>query len=298
MNRILLLGKNGQLGWELRRALAPLGEITAIDREEVDLSQPEQLRSVLADARPQVIVNASAFTDVDGAENKPQLAMAVNRDAPAILAEESHRLNIPIIHYSTDFVFDGSLGRAYTEADLPNPLNIYGLSKLQGEQAIQSADCLHLIFRTSWVYSLRGNGFVSKVLRWAREKESLRVVDDQVGSPTWARMLAEMTSLVLMQVDARGADWLAERSGIYHLAGSGAASRLEWAQAILSLDADAHEQRCKNLEPAKTADFPTPAQRPLYSALNCERFSAAFGLLIPNWQENLRLAMDTSLFGG
>lgn len=298
MNRILLLGKNGQLGWELRRALAPLGEITAIDREEVDLSQPGQLRGVVADARPQVIVNASAYTDVDGAESRPQLAMSVNRDAPAILAEESHRLGIPLIHYSTDFVFDGSLGRAYTESDTPNPLSLYGQSKLEGEQAIQAAGATHLIFRTSWVYSLRGNGFVSKVLRWAREKESLRVVDDQVGSPTWARMLAEMTSLVLMQAEAGGPEWLAERSGLYHLAGSGAASRLEWAQAVLALDANRHEQRCKRLEPAKTADFPTPAQRPPYSALDCGHFSATFGLYIPDWRENLQLAMDTSLFGG
>lgn len=298
MNRILLLGKNGQLGWELRRALAPLGEITAIDREEVDLSQPGQLRGVVADAHPQVIVNASAYTDVDGAESRPQQAMSVNRDAPAILAEESHRLGIPLIHYSTDFVFDGSLGRAYTETDTPNPLSLYGQSKLEGEQAIQAAGCIYLIFRTSWVYSLRGNGFVSKVLRWAREKESLRVVDDQVGSPTWARMLAEMTSLVLMQAEARGPEWLAERSGLYHLAGSGAANRLEWAQAILALDANPHEQRCKRLEPAKTADFPAPAQRPLYSALDCGLFSATFGLHIPDWRENLQLAMDTSLFGG
>jgi dTDP-4-dehydrorhamnose reductase len=298
MSRILLLGKNGQLGWELRRTLAPLGEITAIDREEVDLSQPGQLRRVVADIRPRIIVNASAFTDVDGAENRPQLAMSINRDAPAILAEESKRLNIPLVHYSTDFVFDGTLGRSYTESDTPNPLNLYGRSKLEGEQAIQAAGCRYLIFRTSWVYSLRGNGFVSKVLRWAREKESLRVVDDQVGSPTWARMLAEMTSLVLMQADAHRPDWLEERSRIYHLAGNGAVSRLDWARAILALDANAREQRCKQLEPAKTANFPTPAQRPLFSALNCERFASTFGLFIPDWRENLRLAMDTSLFGG
>jgi len=298
MNRILLLGKNGQLGWELQRTLAPFGEMTAIDREEVDLSQPGQLREVVAGACPGVIVNASAYTDVDGAESRPQLAISINRDAPAILAEESRRFNIPLIHYSTDFVFDGSLGRAYTEADAPNPLNLYGKSKLEGEQAIQSVGGLHLIFRTSWVYSLRGNGFVSKVLRWAREKEALRVVDDQVGSPTWARMLAEMTSLVLMLAQARGPDWLAEHRGIYHLAGSGAASRLEWAQAILALDANPDEQRCKGILPAKTADFPAPAQRPAYSVLNCEKFERTFGLTIPHWRENLRLAMDTSLFGG
>ncbi len=298
MNRILLLGKNGQLGWELQRTLAPLGEITAIDREEIDLSQPGQLRQVVADLRPSLIVNASAFTDVDGAESRPQLALSVNRDAPAILAEESHRLRIPLIHYSTDFVFDGLLGRAYTEADAPNPLNVYGQSKLEGEQAIQAVGGLHLIFRTSWVYSLRGNGFVSKVLRWAREKESLRVVDDQIGSPTWARMLAEMTSLILMQAQVRGPDWQAMHSGLYHVAGSGEASRLEWAQAILQLDANANEQRCKEILPAKTADFPTPAQRPAYSALSCEKFERTFGLSLPHWRESLRLAMDTSLFGG
>jgi len=298
MNRILLLGKNGQLGWELQRTLAPLGEITAIDREEIDLSQPGQLRQVVADLRPSLIVNASAFTDVDGAESRPQLALSVNRDAPAILAEESHRLRIPLIHYSTDFVFDGLLGRAYTEADAPNPLNVYGQSKLEGEQAIQAVGGLHLIFRTSWVYSLRGNGFVSKVLRWAREKESLRVVDDQIGSPTWARMLAEMTSLILMQAQVRGPDWQAMHSGLYHVAGSGEASRLEWAQAILELDANANEQRCKEILPAKTADFPTPAQRPAYSALSCEKFERTFGLSLPHWRESLRLAMDTSLFGG
>lgn len=297
MNPILLLGKHGQLGWELRRTLAPLGPLTAIDREEVDLSQPEQLRQVLADLRPQVIVNASAYTDVDGAESRPQLAMSVNRDAPAILAEESHRLHIPLIHYSTDFVFDGTLGRAYTETDTPNPLNIYGQSKLAGERAIQETGCAHLIFRTSWVYSLRGNGFVSKVLRCAREKEILRVVDDQIGSPTWARMLAEMTSLVLMQAQTRGPGWLAEHSGLYHLAGSGAASRLEWAQAILESAGPSQQPRAR-LEPAKTADFPAPAARPAYSALDCRKFEQTFGLVIPPWRESLQLAMDTSLFSG
>ncbi len=298
MNRILLLGKHGQLGWELQRALAPFGKIIAIDREEVDLAHPEQLRKVVVDIRPQIIVNASAYTDVDGAESRPQLAMSVNRDAPAILAEESHRLNIPLIHYSTDFVFDGSLGRAYTESDTPNPINLYGQSKLEGERAILANGCLHLIFRTSWVYSLRGNGFVSKVLRWAREKETLRIVDDQVGSPTWARMLAEMTALVLMQAMTHGNDWLAERSGIYHLAGSGAASRFEWAQAILALDPRPAEQRCKQLLPAKTDEFPTPAQRPAFSALDCSKFEQTFGLRIPAWRESLEMAMDTALFGG
>jgi dTDP-4-dehydrorhamnose reductase len=298
INKILLLGKNGQLGWELQRTLSPLGEIIAIDRAEVDLAQPEQLRDVVTNTRPGIIVNASAFTDVDGAESNPGLALAINRTAPAILAEEAGRLRIPFIHYSTDFVFDGKKGQSYTEDDNPNPLNVYGRSKLEGERAIQSVGVPHLIFRTSWVYTLRGNGFVSKVLRWAREKESLRVVTDQVGSPTWARMLAEMTALVLMQADARGMDWLQERAGIYHLAGKGAVSRLDWARAILALDASPQEQRCKILESAKSDDFPTPAQRPLYSALNCDRFTSTFGLFIPTWKENLRLALDTTVFNG
>jgi len=295
---ILLLGKNGQLGWELQRTLALLAEIVAIDREEVDLTRPEQLREVVAQIRPGMIVNASAYTDVDGAESRPDLALAINRDAPALLAEQTAQLGIALIHYSTDFVFDGNLGRAYTETDQPNPLNLYGRSKLEGEQAIRAKAGLHLIFRTSWVYSLRGNGFVSKVLRWAREKEALRIVDDQVGSPTSARMLAEATALVLQQAEVLGPDWLTERSGIYHLAGGGAVSRLDWARAILELDAAAHEQRCRSLGAAKTDEFPAPAKRPHYSALNCERFAATFGLEIPDWRESLRLALDTSLFSG
>jgi dTDP-4-dehydrorhamnose reductase len=298
MNKILLLGKNGQLGWELQRTLAPLGEMVAIDREDVDLAQPEKLREIVAGVRPQMIVNASAFTDVDGAESSPELALAINRTAPAILAAEAGQLGIPIVHYSTDFIFDGSKGQPYCETDSPNPLNMYGRSKWEGEQAVQSVGKTYLILRTSWVYSLRGNGFVSKVLRWAREKDTLRVVDDQIGSPTWARLLAEMTALVLAQTKIQGLDWLQERAGIYHLAGLGSVSRLDWARAILSLDASPQEQRCKVIEPCKSNEFPTPAHRPLYSALNCEKFMTTFGLLIPDWKENLRLAMDTSVFTG
>jgi dTDP-4-dehydrorhamnose reductase len=298
MRRILLLGKNGQLGWELQRSLLPLGEIIAIDRAEIDLAQPEQLRQVVANTRPTIIVNASAYTDVDRAESNVELATAINRLAPAILAEEAHRVGIPVVHFSTDFVFDGAKGTAYCEEDIPNPINVYGRSKLEGEQAIQAMGGTFLIFRTSWVYSLRGNGFVSKVLRWAREHDTLRIVEDQVGSPTWARMLAEITALVLAQAGSQGLGWLQERSGIYHLAGNGAVSRLDWARAILALDPISHEQRCRALVPARSDAFPTPAQRPLYSALNCERFRSTFGLCVPDWLENLKLAMDTSQFTG
>lgn len=292
MTKILLLGKNGQLGWELWRTLAPLGEITAVDREEIDLTHPDQLRSVFSGLRPLLVVNASAFTDVDGAETNPQSAFAVNRDAPAVLAEECRRAAIPLIHYSTDFVFDGTLGRAYVEEDVPHPVNVYGQSKWEGEQAILASGAIAFIFRTSWVYSLRGNGFVSKVLRWARHQETLRVVDDQTGSPTWARMLAELTALALMQALTRGSDWLLEHRGIYHLAGSGAATRFEWAQAILEHDPQPELRRCRQLLPAKTEDFPTPAQRPVYSALDCGKFERTFGLRVPPWRESLALAMQ------
>ncbi|PWH11897.1 MAG: dTDP-4-dehydrorhamnose reductase [Anaerolineae bacterium] len=292
MNRILLLGKNGQLGWELWRTLAPLGQMIAVDRQDLDVTNQGQLREAIATTSPTIIVNASAFTDVDGAESKPQFARAVNRDAPALLADESRQRNIILVHYSTDFVFDGLEKRAYVEDDFTNPLNVYGKSKLEGEQEVLGSGAIAFIFRTSWVYSLRGNGFVSKVLRWAREQETLRVVDDQIGSPTWARMLAELTALALHQALIRGPDWLAEHRGIYHLAGSGAATRFEWAQAILELDPRASEQRCKALLPAKTDEFPTPARRPAYSALDCRKFEQTFGLRIPPWHESLELAMS------
>ena len=203
-----------------------------------------------------------------------------------------------MIHYSTDFVFDGQITKPHCERDEPNPINVYGWTKLQGEKAISSNAPFYFIFRTSWMYSWRRDNFLIKILRWAREQEILHVVNDQIGSPTWARMLAELTSLVLMQAGVRGMDWLAERSGIYHVAGSGAASRLEWAQAILAFDANREEQKCKRLEPAKTTDFPTPARRPAYSALNCEKFEQTFGLVIPFWKDSLQLAMDTNRFSG
>jgi len=195
--RILPLGENGQVGWELLRTLAPLGEVVAMGRAEADLSRPEQLRSVVRNVHPRVIVNAAAYTDVDRAESEPELAMAVNGNAPGILAEEAERNGAGLVHYSTDYVFDGEKREPYVETDLPNPINVYGRTKLAGEEAISRVGGAHLILRTSWVYSLCGGGFVTRVLRWAREKEVLRIVDDQVGSPAWARMLAEVTGLVL-----------------------------------------------------------------------------------------------------
>lgn len=290
--RILLLGKKGQLGWELRRSLAPLGEITTFQFPQVDLRQPESLREVIRESKPAVILNAAAYTAVDRAESEPEMAYNVNGVAPGIMAEEARRLGSALIHYSTDYVFDGAKGEAYTERDAPNPVNVYGQSKLAGEQAIQEAGGACLILRTSWVYSLRRESFATRVLEWAREQPTLRIVADQVGSPTWCRMLAEATA----QVIARGGEdfpsWLAERRGVYHLAGSGTASRLEWAQAVIKYDPRREEQIVQAVLPAATADFPTPARRPPFSALACDKFYETFGLRLPDWEEALKLALD------
>ena len=195
--KILLFGKTGQLGWELERTLAPLGEVCALGPDELDLTDLDALARKIDEVRPGMIINASAYTAVDRAEQEPDLAMLLNEKAPALMAEAAKGLGAPFIHYSTDYVFDGTKDSAYTEGDATNPLNVYGQSKLKGEQAIGQVGGAHVILRTSWVYSLRGDGFVSKVLSWARKQETLKIVTDQVGSPTWARMLAEVTSAMV-----------------------------------------------------------------------------------------------------
>jgi dTDP-4-dehydrorhamnose reductase len=285
--KLLLLGNTGQLGWELQRTLQPLGVVVAYDYPEVDLADASSVRKTVRKIQPEVIVNASAYTAVDKAESEPELAEAINGMGPGVLAEEAHKLKAILVHYSTDYVFDGTKGAPYEENDLPHPVNAYGGSKLAGEQAIQSVDGDYLIFRTAWVYSLRRDNFVSKVLEWARKKEILRVVDDQVSNPTWARMLAEVTAQIL----GRGNDYLRERIGLYHLAGSGHASRYAWAKQILRLDPAKQEQKLKQLLPAPTSDFPTPAQRPLFSALECLKFEQAFDLRLPVWDATLKLAL-------
>jgi len=289
--RILLLGNTGQLGWELERALISLGEVTALDYPAIDLAKPESIRSLVRNLQPQVIVNATAYTAVDQAESDIDLAKAVNATAPGILAEEANALGAALVHYSTDYVFDGAKGASYVEADAPNPLNVYGRTKLTGEQAIQQAGGVFLIMRTAWVYSLRRESFVSKVLQWARGQRVMRVVEDQVSNPTWVRVLAEATAQVLVKGGKNVVDWLAERRGLYHLAGDGHASRYEWAQAILRLDPRREEQVVEQVLPALTANFPAPAQRPLFSALDCCRFTQVFGVCLPPWEVALRLAM-------
>ena len=287
----LLIGMNGQVGWELNRCLRPLGLVHAVDYPEIDLSQSDSVREWVRNIQPQVIVNAAAYTAVDQAEIESDLAMAINGTAPGVLAEEAQRIGAALVHYSTDYVYDGTKGEAYQEADLPNPLSVYGWSKLAGDQNIQQVGGAYLIFRTTWVYSLRQGGFVQKVLGWARQHETLRIVSDQVGSPTWARMLAETTAQVLAMGGNEISQWISERRGLYHLGGDGAVSRLEWAKAILKYDPKKEQQIVQEILPAKTEDFPTPAERPLYSPVNCDLFIDTFGLALPNWESALRLAM-------
>jgi dTDP-4-dehydrorhamnose reductase len=291
--RYLLLGNTGQLGWELERTLAPLGEVFATDYPEIDLADTDRTRLLIRDLAPNVIVNATAYTAVDKAESEVDLAMAINATAPGVLAEEARDLNAIVIHYSTDYVFDGTNGEPYVEEDDPNPLGMYGKSKLSGEIAIQQVGGTYLILRTSWVYSLRRPCFVTKVLGWAKKQPTLKLVTDQIGNPTWCRMLAETSTQVLTMGGDNLLNWMKDRTGIYHLAGSGHASRLEWGQAILRMDPNPDGQVVKELLPTLSDDFLTPARRPTFSALNCDRFIETFGLRMPDWEHALRLAMDT-----
>jgi dTDP-4-dehydrorhamnose reductase len=290
--RILLLGQNGQLGWELHRTLQPLGEVISLDYPDVDMADARSIREIVRQSTPEVILNATAYTDVDKAESEPDLAEAINGIGPGVLSEEAKKLKAVLIHYSTDYVFDGKKGSPYIETDVPNPLNVYGHSKLNGEQAIQQVGGVYLIFRTSWVYSLRGNSFMNKVLAWARTQETLRIVDDQIGSPTWARLLAEATSQVIAQGRNDPVGYIHEKSGLYHLAGNGSVSRFEWAKKILKMDRKQLELRTKKVLPALTSDFPSLAQRPKYTALDCLKFSTAFGFNLPNWEVALFWAMS------
>lgn len=293
---ILLFAKNGQLGWELNRTLSPLGALTAVDASEADFEDAHAVVKVIRRVKPAFIINPAAYTAVDQAEIEKERAHKINAVMPGILAEEAKRLGAVLIHYSTDYVFDGAKTSAYAEEDPTTPLNAYGQTKLNGEQAIGQVGGAYVILRTSWVYSLRGDGFVPKVLAWARKQETLRVVTDQIGSPTWARCLAETTTAMIARSLTDSQKYFSERSGVYHLGGSGSVSRFDFARMILRLDPHPEEQKVKNLEAALTVDFPTPARRPLYTPLNCSRFEGVFELRLPDWEDALRLAMGGIFF--
>ena len=291
MKKILQIGTKGQLGWELLRTCAPLGEVVALDYPDVDLSDSNGLRELVRNVKPDIIINAAAYTNVDKAESEPELARAINATGPGVLAEEAKKIHAVLVHYSTDYVFDGTKGCPYVETDQPNPLNVYGQTKLEGEQAIAASGCVNLVLRTSWVYSMRQGGFVTKVLQWAREQEVLRVVDDQISSPTSARLLAEITALVLAQGRDDVFGYLREKGGLYHCAGSGSCSRYEWAKAILELDPRKEEQVVKQLERASSSEFHVPAVRPMISVLKTEKLKNTFGLRLPPWEVGLRLTI-------
>ena len=285
---ILLTGKNGQVGWELQRALLPLGRVAAFGHGELDLADPGAVRRKLDEVRPEVVVNAAAYTAVDKAESEPEQANAVNAAAPALLAQEAARRGALLAHYSTDYVYDGAKAAPYVESDKTNPLGAYGRSKLAGEEGIRASGCDHLIFRTSWVYAARGANFLRTILRLAAEREELRIVMDQIGAPTWARLIAEATALALRQA-------LAERrhgrfeSGLFHLACAGETSWHGFASAIV---ASRSGLRVKTVTPITTADYPLPAPRPANSRLDTSAFRARFGLALPDWRDCLPLCLE------
>ena len=286
--RILLTGRNGQLGWELQRVLAPVATVVALGREDLDLAQPDRIRDAVGATRPDLIINAAAYTAVDRSEGDEDAAFAINAHAPAVLAESAGRLRIPLIHYSTDYVFDGTKDGPYTELDAPNPLGVYGRSKLAGERAIQASGCAHLIFRISWIYAARGKNFLLTMLKLAREKPELRVVRDQIGVPTWARMVAEATGVI---VAATRSD-LTRHSGLYHLAAAGSTSWHGFASRIVALGAERGLCPAVPVTPITTAEYATPTRRPPNSQLDCSKLATAFGIALPAWEASLRWCLD------
>ena len=288
---ILLTGADGQVGGELRRALAPLGHVVALLRADADLADPDALRAAVRRVAPALVVNAAAFTAVDRAERERDLAFAVNARAPQVLAEEAARLGAPIVHYSTDYVFDGTKGAPYVEDDPVAPLGVYGESKLAGERAVAATSPAHLVLRTSWVYAARGRNFLRTMLRLAHERDELRVVADQRGVPTPARLVADVTAaIVARHGTGEGVD-LTGVAGTYHLAARGETTWHAFAEAIVALDPRRAARRCAAVTPIATAEFPTPARRPAYSVLDPARLERAFGLRMPAWRSQLELVM-------
>lgn len=288
---ILLFGKTGQVGAELGRALAHLGTVVAVGRERVDFRDRDGLRKCVREVSPSIIVNAAAYTDVDGAESEPDLAMAINGEAPGVLAEEARSLGVPLVHYSTDYVFgrrdQAGEPQPYREEDPTAPLNHYGRSKLAGEEAIRSVGPRHLILRTSWVFASSGKNFLMTIRRLAAEREVLRIVNDQVGSPTWARAIAEATARILEHGWPHPPALRPEASGLYHLSASGATSWFGFASAIVSAEVAAGRMSPTRVVPIPTSEYPLPASRPSYSVLDNGLIEAKLRIELPSWSEQL-----------
>ncbi|WP_017653185.1 dTDP-4-dehydrorhamnose reductase [Fortiea contorta] len=291
--KILLTGVTGQVGWELQRTLMTVGEVIAVKRHQMDLAEPDTIFSIIAEIKPNLIINAAAYTAVDRAESEPELAMLINGVAVGAIAQAAARVGAAMIHYSTDYVFNGAKATAYTELDQPNPQNIYGKTKLAGEQAIISVGVPYLILRTSWVYGLRGKNFLLTMLKLAQEREEIRVVDDQIGAPTWSRMIAEITAQILFQSPQNVTDFIANKSGIYHLTASGQTSWYEFAKAIL-VDDIKSSRKLQRLLAITTAEYPTAASRPANSLLENKKLSHTFGLFLPDWEKILDLVITNN----
>ncbi len=289
MKTILLTGKTGQVGHELVTALAPLGRVIAFGRDRLDLTQPDSIVRCVRETTPDIIVNAAGYTSVDDAESESELALQVNATAPGILAEEARRAGALLVHYSTDYVYDGSKVGIYIEEDIPNPVNTYGRSKLAGERNILASNCRYLILRTSWLYTDRANNFLHTILKLAREEQALRVVSDQIGSPTWARVLAAATANALCDPD------VSSKLGLYHLSADGHTSRYDFAREIIRLAAEITGIRSgwATLQPCLTEEFPRPAARPLNVATSKELFSLTFGKTLTPWKSQLNNCLRT-----
>ncbi|KWH59678.1 dTDP-4-dehydrorhamnose reductase [Burkholderia sp. AU39826] len=287
---ILVTGVNGQVGFELLRSLQGLGRVVACDRSMLDLSDLDRVRSVVRELKPSIIVNPAAYTAVDKAEMDVDAARRLNADVPRVLAEEAARSGAALIHYSTDYVFDGVKSGEYRETDLPNPQNVYGVTKLEGEVAITSSGCRHLILRTSWVYGVRGHNFLLTMLRLGADRPELKVVADQMGAPTWSHAIATATSHVIAQMRgaADASEWWDARSGTYHLTAGGDTSWYGFASAIFEL---ANLPKRPIVLPIPAADYPTPAKRPSNSRLSNAKLAQVFGVTLPHWRESLGLCL-------
>jgi dTDP-4-dehydrorhamnose reductase len=305
--RLLITGANGQVGWHLQRILAPLGEILAIDVEEVDLTDLDAVTRTVREFAPDIVANAAAYTAVDKAESEADLARAINVAAPARIAQECAASGALMIHYSTDYVYDGSKSDPYEESDATGPLSVYGRTKLEGDQAIIASGCAHIILRTTWVYDIRGKNFLRTVLRLAREKEELRMVGDQYGAPTWARELAQATGIILARLlERRNMTGSWGHGGVFHVTAAGQTSWAGFAQAILedyeavlAWPAETGEfgrpLKAKRVVAITTELYPTPARRPRNSVLSNAKVLAAFGVALPDWRAQLRLALQDAI---
>jgi dTDP-4-dehydrorhamnose reductase len=292
MQKILIIGKQGQVAWELQRTLASLGHITVFGSQDLDLANPDLIREQVRSIQPDIIVNAAAYTAVDKAESESDLCRVINAIAPGILAELARESQALLVHYSTDYVFDGTKVGAYSETDSTNPLSVYGASKLAGEQAIIQVDCAHLIFRTTWVYGNRGKNFLLTILRLAAERKELKIVADQIGSPTWSRSISEATAQIIAQCRHD----LSSVKGLYNLSAAGKTSWHGFANQIVDRSRSINPEVALAIEqilPIPATDYPTPAQRPANSVLDNSKILADFGVQLPDWKLSLEQCLET-----